>query len=99
MKTIGSLLIAFAFTDFVLSWMGTDVWLDWFGIQVPEVIYRWTPLIVSVIGSVFIGLGSDSGENAGAAAANSEGDNDVSNKPEGSNSDVANKPEGESSVQ
>jgi hypothetical protein len=51
-KILGGALIAWAVADFGLSYMGTDVWSDWLGIQLPEVIYRYSAMIVGVIGGV-----------------------------------------------
>ena len=36
MALLGLILIAFGITDFAMSWMGTDVWADWLGIQLPD---------------------------------------------------------------
>ncbi len=60
-KILGGALIAWAVADFGLSYMGTDVWYDWLGIQLPEVIYRFSAMIVGVIGGVVWKLG-DAGE-------------------------------------
>ncbi len=56
-KILGGALIAWAVADFALSYMGTDVWLDWLGIHLPEVIYRFSAIIVGVIGGVIWKLG------------------------------------------
>jgi hypothetical protein len=60
-KILGGALIAWAVADFGLSYMGTDVWYDWLGIQLPEVIYRFSAIIVGVIGGAIWKLG-DSAE-------------------------------------
>jgi hypothetical protein len=57
-KIIGGLLIAWAVLDFGLSYMGTDVWLDWLGVQLPEAIYRFSAMIEGVIGLLLWNLGS-----------------------------------------
>ncbi len=67
-KIIGGALIAWAILDFGLSYMGTDVWLDWLGVQLPELIYRFSAIIEGVIGFFLWNLGSSGsgdGEEAG----------------------------------
>lgn len=56
-KIVGGLLIAWAVADFGLSYMGTDVWLDWLGVELPEIIYRYSAMIVGVVGGVIFSLG------------------------------------------
>jgi hypothetical protein len=65
-KIIGGALIAWAVVDFGSSYMGTDVWSDWLGIQLPEVIYRYSAMIVGVIGGVIWKLGDAASAEEGA---------------------------------
>lgn len=67
MKVFGYLLVFFGFTDFMLAnFMETDVWYDWFGLTVPDVIYPYTALIVFAIGAALVGVskGNEKGDNA-----------------------------------
>jgi hypothetical protein len=66
-KIIGGALIAWAIADFGLSYMGTDVWYDWLGIQLPEAIYRFSAIIVGVIGGAIWKLGGSSDVDEGPA--------------------------------
>jgi hypothetical protein len=66
-KIVGGALIAWAIADFGLSYMGTDVWYDWLGIQLPEAIYRFSAIIVGVIGGAIWKLGDSSDADEGPA--------------------------------
>jgi hypothetical protein len=65
-KILGGALIAWAVADFGLSYLGTDVWLDWLGIQLPEAIYRFSAIIVGVIGGAIWKLGASADADEGA---------------------------------
>jgi len=59
MRLIGLLLVIFGITDFAMSWMGTDVWADWLGIQLPEWLYYFTAIIEVAIGSAMMRMGGN----------------------------------------
>ena len=59
MKIIGVILILWGIADFGLSWMGTDLYWE-IGINLPELIYQWTPWIAIVIGSAIFSIGEPS---------------------------------------
>lgn len=58
MKIIGALLIAFGLVDIIGSFTGLDVWSDWIGVQVPEVIWSFTAYIEMGVGYFLYNLGS-----------------------------------------
>ncbi|HEB59769.1 MAG TPA: hypothetical protein ENJ01_11135 [Gammaproteobacteria bacterium] len=58
MKILGVLLILFGLTDFIGSYAGLDVWTDWFGIQLPEVIWRFSAWIEIGLGYLLLKAGS-----------------------------------------
>ncbi|MFP6765455.1 MAG: hypothetical protein VB858_17640 [Planctomycetaceae bacterium] len=58
MKIIGGLLIAFGLADFGGSWAGIDVWRDWFGIVLPEILWRFSAYAEIGIGYFCFNLGS-----------------------------------------
>ena len=56
MKIIGVIVILWSFADLGLSLLGTDLyWV--IGINLPDWLYQWTPLIALVIGSFFFTIG------------------------------------------
>ena len=50
MKILGYILILVAFVDFGGSWVGFDLWLDIFGINLTGFLYQFSPLIVGAVG-------------------------------------------------
>ena len=72
MALLGLILIAFGITDFAMSWMGTDVWADWLGIQLPDLLYRFSAIIEVAIGSQLLKMGDDA---EGSESEMSEGHN------------------------
>ena len=59
MALLGLVLIAFGITDFAMSWMGTDVWAEWLGIQLPDWLYPFSAIIEVAIGSQLLNMGDD----------------------------------------
>jgi hypothetical protein len=59
MKYLGIILIIWGLADFVLSLTGIDLYME-IGIQLPQAIYPFTPLIASVIGYVLYSSGKPS---------------------------------------
>ena len=59
MKIVGIILIAWGVADIGLSFMGTDLYGE-IGIQVPLVIYPYTPYIAMVIGFSIMSIGKSS---------------------------------------
>ena len=66
MAIIGGLLILFGIVDLVGSFAGFDVWGDWIGVNLPEIIWRFTAFIEIGIGWFLIK--ASSGEAAPEAA-------------------------------
>jgi hypothetical protein len=58
MKIIGILLIAFGLADFIGSWSNYDVWHQWFHIEKPEVLGRFSGYIEMALGYFLIRLGA-----------------------------------------
>jgi len=58
MKYIGYALIAFGIADFALSYAGTDLWGEVIGVQLPEMIWAYSGMIVAAIGYGIINLSS-----------------------------------------
>lgn len=59
MKIVGIILIVWGVADIGLSWMGTDLYGE-IGIQLPDVIYPFTPFIAMVIGYSIMSIGKSS---------------------------------------
>lgn len=60
MKIIGGLFIAFGIVDFVADKTGHDMWAEWLGIQLPDILYRFSAFIAIGIGYAIIKYGSES---------------------------------------
>ncbi len=58
MAIIGIVLIIFGIVDLVGSFAGFDVWGDWIGVNLPEVIWRFTAWIEIGLGWVLMKSGS-----------------------------------------
>ena len=58
LRIIGGLLIAFGVVDVVGSFLGLDVWNDWFGVDLPAAIWSFTAYIEMGIGYLLYSLGS-----------------------------------------
>lgn len=56
LKYLGYVLIAWGVLDFGMSYMGTDVWMDWLGVALPEAIWTYSGIIAIVLGSGAIKL-------------------------------------------
>ena len=52
---VGVILMLWGIADFVLSWVGTDLYWE-IGINLPDWLYRWTPWIALVIGFAIFGI-------------------------------------------
>ena len=83
MALLGLILIAFGITDFAMSWMGTDVWADWLGIELPDLLYRFSAIIEIAIGSQLLKMGDDA---EGSESEMSEGHN-IGQKDDGGEED------------
>ena len=79
MALLGLILIAFGITDFAMSWMGTDVWADWLGIQLPDWLYPFSAIIEVAIGSQLLNMGDDAeASESGLTAGHNVGQKDES---------------------
>ena len=61
-KIIGGLLVAFGLVDMIGSFTGLDVWGEWIGVELPEVIWSFTAYIEMGIGYSLLKLGSNDTE-------------------------------------
>ena len=50
MKIIGGVFIAFGLLDLIGSFTGLDVWGQWVGINLPEIIWKFTAYIEMGVG-------------------------------------------------
>ena len=66
LKIIGGLLIAFGLLDLIGSFAGLDVWGEWIGVQLPEVIWRFSAYIELALGFVLFKMGGAGSEAAGS---------------------------------
>ena len=79
MALLGLILIAFGITDFAMSWMGTDVWAEWLGIQLPDWLYPFSAIIEVAIGSQLLNMGDDAeASGSGLPAGHNVGQSDES---------------------
>jgi hypothetical protein len=65
MKIIGVLLVIFGIIDYASSeFNDLDVWYDWFGIELPEILWMLSPWIEIGLGSILfkVGGGDDGDE-------------------------------------
>ena len=54
MAIIGGLFILFGIVDLIGSFAGFDVWGDWIGVNLPDVIWRFTAYIEIGIGWLLV---------------------------------------------
>ncbi len=57
MVIFGIILVLLGITDVGMTYLGTDIWSQWFGIQVPEDIWPYTAYIAMGAGYVLISFG------------------------------------------
>lgn len=65
MKIIGVLLVIFGIIDFAgAEFNDFDVWYEWFGIELPEILWMLSPWIESGLGIILfrVGGGNDGDE-------------------------------------
>jgi hypothetical protein len=62
LKLIGILLLLFGFVDFAGSWFEFDIWYDWLGMELPELVWSFSAYIEMALGGYLIHL-SSRGEN------------------------------------
>tara|TARA_Y100000768_G_C23887799_1_gene638544 strand:- start:894 stop:1073 length:180 start_codon:yes stop_codon:yes gene_type:complete len=58
MKILGYILIVVAIIDFGGSWVGFDLWLQVFGINLTGFLYQFSAVIVGAIGYGLVHAGS-----------------------------------------
>jgi hypothetical protein len=63
MKVIGGLFIAFGLLDLIGSFTGLDVWGEWIGVNLPEVIWKFTSIIELGVGFFLFSLGSNDADD------------------------------------
>ena len=73
MKIIGGVFIAFGLLDLIGSFTGLDVWGQWVGINLPEIIWKFTAYIEMGVGYFLLTLGSDDVEKADEADSPTSG--------------------------
>ena len=60
MKVLGILLILFGVIDLLGDWFfGFDLWVDFIGIELPEIIWTYSGYIEVLVGWLFLRAGSD----------------------------------------
>ncbi len=60
MKVLGILLILFGVIDLLGAWFfGFDLWGDFIGIELPEIIWTYSGYIEVLVGWLFLRAGSD----------------------------------------
>lgn len=64
-KYVGYVLIVWGIADIALSYMGTDVWSEWFGIQLEGFLYSYSGAIAIVIGGLLTRVGRSEGKKSG----------------------------------
>ena len=57
LKYVGYIFIIWGIVDIALSYMGTDVWSEWLGIQLEDFLYQLRALVAIVIGGMLIRFG------------------------------------------
>ncbi len=57
-KVLGCLLIGFGLVDWIGSYADLDVWMDWFGVQLPELLWSLSPYIEITLGYFLINTGN-----------------------------------------
>jgi hypothetical protein len=58
-KIVGGLFIAFGVVDLLGSFLGWDVWGGWFGLELPELLWRFSAWIEIGIGLLILRFGQD----------------------------------------
>jgi hypothetical protein len=64
MKIIGIILIIFGLVDLVGSYMEFDLWGEFLGVQLPDIIWSYSSFIEIIIGYLLFNLGSKGPEEA-----------------------------------
>jgi len=64
MKIVGIIIIVFGVADIGLSWVGVDVWGNYIGIQLPDLIWTVSGYIEIAIGYGLMKLG-EKGQDEG----------------------------------
>lgn len=67
MKIIGILIIAFGLVDLIGSYAEFDLWGGFLGVQLPEVLWKFSAYIEIAIGAALFKFGSSSEEAEPAA--------------------------------
>lgn len=62
MKFVGILLIAFGAADLVGSYTGYDLWNDYIGVTLPNIIWKFSPYIEMAVGFGIMMLGAKGDE-------------------------------------
>ena len=62
MKIIGIILIVIGLIDFGGSYMDFDLWSDFFHVELPDVVWRYTSYIELIIGFLLFQTGSKKSE-------------------------------------
>ena len=61
---IGGILVLFGITDFISSYAGTDLWGEIIGIQLPEIIWKFSAYAEMLIGYLLFKAGMNASEDA-----------------------------------
>ena len=64
MKILGMIIIAFGLTDLIGSYMDFDLWGGFLGVNLPEVLWKYSSYIEIAIGYGLMSFGSKNSEKA-----------------------------------
>lgn len=67
MKIIGIILIAIGLVDLVGSYAEFDLWGGFVGVELPELLWKYSSYIEMIIGYALYNIGTNSSEEEGVA--------------------------------
>lgn len=68
MRIVGILFIVFGLVDLIGSYTGLDVWTDWIGVNLPELLWKFSAWIEIGIGWILLQFGSGASEDPSTAS-------------------------------
>jgi len=66
MKIVGIIIIAFGLVDLIGSYTDFDLWGGFFGVDLPEVLWKYSSYIEIVLGYFLMNMGSKDAETDAA---------------------------------
>ncbi len=67
MKIIGVIIIAIGLVDLVGSYAGFDLWGGFLGVNLPDILWKFSAYIELIVGYLIFNLGSKSGSEKGTS--------------------------------